>query len=154
MSLAADVLYGIKGFMGNNDIVEDDTKTVLTKELEDSIKSIDLKAEEHNKNIEKSVSPVRSSERIITAPNIPIVGSIIGWFKKRKVNAQLQKAIDMKIEEESTILNKDDTMKAAIETNSFTNPNGKNTVKTKAARKDDKSNPRELGGEERIRKGR
>lgn len=40
----------------------------------------------------------------------------------------------------------------SVETNPYTNPNGKNVIRTKAAG-DIQNTPRELGGEERERKG-
>lgn len=153
MSLAGEITLGLKKFLSNDDIIENEENIELSDELKTSMNSIDEKAKKYQKGIEDSVV-IHSSDRIITAPNIPIIGSIIGRLKIGKANAQLEKARKAKAQNEKSTLILDETIKATVETNSFTNPNGSNIVKTKAAVKGDKSNPREKGGEIRTRKGR
>ena len=153
MSLAGEIAIGFRKFLSNDDIIENEENVELTNELKESLNNINERANKYQKGIENSVI-IHASDRIITAPDIPVIGSIIGKLKIRKANALLEKARKEKEQEESALLNKDETVKAAVETNSFTNPNGANIVKTKAVEKGDRSYPRESGGEIRTRKGR
>lgn len=123
----------------------------VANELIKSRDDMDQKSDNYQKTVSKGFVTISLSDRTITAPNIPIIRDIIFKIKTKKINAQIEKTKEtLRMEEEKT----DSTVKAAVSTNSFTNPNGKGVVKTKAAIKGDTSNPREQGGEIRTRKGR
>lgn len=93
MSFASDLAIGFKSIFGNADIQDiGDENTELTGELRDSFEKTIMRARSLERGWDNSVD-FHASDRIFTAPNIPVIGSIVAWVKSRKINKQLKKRV-------------------------------------------------------------
>lgn len=154
MSFASDLALGFKSIFGNGDVMNFDINDInaLPEELKKSLNSISEKAAFKQKEAERGIK-VGSSERIITAPNIPVIGSIVAFFKRTKIDRQLKSKLKEKEGDNGSVqLEKDSVVHDAIQTNPYTNKGGKNVIHTVSA-SELENTPRELGGEERTKRG-